>query len=129
MPINKTVNTAAILERFTAFLQRNKISLILTAATILLYNFFPRDELRSLILLGMLIPIFVVYKFSPRVPIGFGILFLIISAGFTSVKNETLAAQMAISSYLLLIVGVTCLFIELIRKERILARHKMHIDN
>ena len=123
------MNTAAILERFTAFLQRNKVSLILTAATILLYNFFPRDELRSLILLGMLIPIFVVYKFSPRVPIGFGILFLIIAAGFTSVKNETLAAHMAISSYLLLIVGVTCLFIELIRKERILARHKMHIDN
>lgn len=123
------MNSTVILERFTAFLQRNKVSIILTAAIIILYNFFPRDELRSLILLGMLIPIFAVYKFSPSVPIGFGILFLIISAGFTSVKNETLAAHMAISSYLLLIVGVTCLFIELIRKERILTRHEMHIGD
>ena len=120
------MNTTVILERFTAFLHRNKISIILTVAFIILYNFIPRDEVRSLILLGMLIPIFAVYKFSPSVPIGFGILFLIISAGFTSVKNETLAAQMAISSYLLLIVGVTCLFIELIRKERILTRYEMH---
>jgi len=123
------VNTRVILERFTAFLHRNKNSIILTAAVIILYNFFPRDELRSLILLGMLIPIFAVYKFSPSVPIGFGILFLIISAGFTSVKNETLAAHMAVSSYLLLIVGVTCLFIELIRKERILTPHEMHIGD
>jgi len=121
------VNTTVILERFTAFLHRNKISIILTVAIIILYNFIPRDEFRSLVLLGMLIPIFAVYKFSPSVPIGFGILFLIISAGFTSMKNETLAAQMAISSYLLLIVGVACMFIEFIRKERILSRHEMYI--
>ena len=121
------MNTTVILERFTAFLHRNKISIILTGAIIILYNFIPRDELRSLILLGMLIPIFAVYKFSPRVPIGFGILLLIIAAGFTSVKNDTLAAHMAISSYLLLIVGVTCLLIEFIRKERILSRHEMYI--
>ena len=129
MPIKKTVNTTAIFERFTAFLHRNKISIILTAGTIILYNFFPRDEFRSLILLGMLIPIFAVYKFSPSVPIGFGILFLIIAAGFTSMKNETLAAQMAISSYLLLIVGVACTFIAFIRKERILTQHDMHIGD
>ena len=123
------MNTTVILERFTAFLHRNKISIILTGAIIILYNFIPRDELRSLILLGMLIPIFAVYKFSPRVPIGFGILFLIIAAGFASAKNDTLASHMAISSYLLLIVGVTCLFIEFIRKERILSRHEMHIGD
>jgi len=117
------------MERFAAFLQRNRVSIILTAGTIILYNFFPRDELRSLILLGMLVPIFAVYKFSPSVPIGFGILLLIIAAGFTSVKNETFAAQMAISSYLLLIVGVTCLLIELIRSERNLTRHETHIGN
>ena len=121
--------TLAIMERFAAFLQRNRVSIILTAGTIILYNFFPRDELRSLILLGMLVPIFAVYKFSPSVPIGFGILLLIIAAGFTSVKNETFAAQMAISSYLLLIVGVTCLLIELIRSERNLTRHETHIGN
>jgi len=123
------VNTTSILERFTAFLQRNKVSIILTAATIVLYNIFPRDELRSFILLGMLIVIFGVYKFSPSIPIGFGLLFLIIAAGFTSVKNETLADQMAISSYLLLIVGVTCILIESIRKERNLTRHKMNVGN
>ena len=123
------MNTTVILERFTAFLHTNKISIILTVAIIILYNFIPRDEFRSLVLLGMLIPIFAVYKFSPSVPIGFGILFLIIAAGFTSVKNETLAAQMAISSYLLLIVGVACMFIEFIRKERILSRHEMHIGD
>ena len=123
------MNTTVILEYIKGFLQRNKTSIVLTAAIIILYNFFPRDELRSLILLGMLIPIFAVYKFSPSVPIGFGILFLIIAAGFTSVKNETLAAHMAISSYLLLIVGVTCLFIELVRKERMLTRHETHIGN
>jgi len=123
------VNTTVILERFTAFLHRNKISIILTVAFIILYNFIPRDELRSLILLGMLIPIFAVYKFSPSVPIGFGILFLIISAGFTSMKNETLAAQMAISSYLLLIVGVACMFIEFIKKERISTRHEIPIGD
>jgi len=123
------VITLAIMERFAAFLQRNRVSIILTAGTIILYNFFPRDELRSLILLGMLVPIFAVYKFSPSVPIGFGILLLIIAAGFTSVKNETFAAQMAISSYLLLIVGVTCLLIELIRSERNLTRHETHIGN
>jgi len=108
------------------FVTRNKISIILTAATIILYNFFPRDELRSLILLGMLIPIFAVYKFDPKVPVGFGILLLMIAGGFTSVKNETLAAHMAILSYLLLIVGVTCLFIEFIRKERAFTRDEIH---
>jgi len=123
------VNTTVILERFTAFLHRNKISIILTVAIIILYNFIPRDEFRSLVLLGMLIPIFAVYKFSPSVPIGFGILFLIISAGFTSMKNETLAAQMAISSYLLLIVGVACMFIEFIKKERISTRHEIPIGD
>ena len=123
------MNTTVILERFTAFLHRNKISIILTVAIIILYNFIPRDEFRSLVLLGMLIPIFAVYKFSPSVPIGFGILFLIISAGFTSMKNETLAAQMAISSYLLLIVGVACMFIEFIKKERISTRHEIPIGD
>jgi hypothetical protein len=123
------VNTTVILERFTAFLHRNKISIILTVAITILYNFIPRDEFRSLVLLGMLIPIFAVYKFSPSVPIGFGILFLIISAGFTSMKNETLAAQMAISSYLLLIVGVACMFIEFIKKERISTRHEIPIGD
>ena len=123
------MNTTVILERFTAFLHRNKISIILTVAITILYNFIPRDEFRSLVLLGMLIPIFEVYKFSPSVPIGFGILFLIISAGFTSMKNETLAAQMAISSYLLLIVGVACMFIEFIKKERISTRHEIPIGD
>ena len=123
------MNTTVILERFTAFLHRNKISIILTVAIIILYDFIPRDEFRSLVLLGMLIPIFAVYKFSPSVPIGFGILFLIISAGFTSMKNETLAAQMAISSYLLLIVGVACMFIEFIKKERISTRHEIPIGD
>jgi hypothetical protein len=123
------VNSTLIPERCTAFLQRNKVSIVLTAVLIILYNFFPRDELRSFFLLGMLIPIFAVYKFSPSVPIGFGILFLIIAAGFTSVKNETLASHMAISSYLLLIVGVTCMLIEFIRKERVSTRHETHIGN
>jgi hypothetical protein len=122
-------STAIILGRFTTFLQRNKVSIILTAATIILYNLFPRDELRSLVLLGMLIPIFAVYRFSPGVPIGFGILCLVIAAGFTSVKNETYAAQMAISSFLLLVVGVACLLIELIRKERNLTQQEMNIGN
>ena len=107
--------TKTILLPLTGFLQKNKVPLILTAATIVLYNYIPREELEALILLGMLIPIFAIYKFNASIAIGYGVLLLIIAAVSTSVKNETFAGQMAVSSYLLLIVGITCLLIELFR--------------
>ena len=91
------------------FIRKNKFPLILILATLLLFNLFPRDELRSFILLGMLIPIFMLYKFNPTIPILYAVLLLIIAAIFSS-KNEQFSSQMAISSFLLLIIGIVCSF-------------------
>jgi len=110
------MNRASALVPITGFLQKNKVPIILTAVTILLYNFFPREELKSFILLGMLITIFTLYRYSPAIPIGYAILLLIIGAALTSMKNEILASHVVLLGYLLLIVGIICSIIELVTK-------------
>lgn len=110
------MNRTSVLIPLTGFLQKNKVPIILTAVTILLYNLFPREELKSFILLGMLITIFTLYRYSPAIPIGYAILMLIVGAAFTSLKNEVLASQVVLLAYLLLIVGIICSIIELVIK-------------
>jgi hypothetical protein len=67
----------------------------------------------------ILIPIFIYFKWDGRIPVGYALLMLILSAIILAFyKNEALANQVAIYAYWLLVVGVICLTIEYLREQR-----------
>jgi hypothetical protein len=58
----------------------------------------------------ILIPIFTVWEFDGRIPIGYAIFLLAVAAGIPSLGN-----QLATFTYLLLLVGISCLLIQSFR--------------
>lgn len=78
---------------------------------------FYNDDMLMLSLFLVLIPIFVFFRFDARIPIGYALLMLGLTAialGF--INNENFANQLAIYAYWLLVVGVACLLIEYLRE-------------
>ena len=60
-----------------------------------------------------LIPIYAVWKFDGRIPIGYALLLLGIAAGI-----QSLGYPLALFSYWLLLVGISCLLIDLVRNKK-----------
>ena len=99
---------------------------ILVVIVILISHFmFYNDDLLTLVSYIFLILIFAFFHFDARIPIGYALLMLGLTAialGF--INNENFANQLAIYAYWLLVVGVTCLLIEYLREQRKLRRRK-----
>lgn len=66
-----------------------------------------------------MIPIFAYFKWDGRIPVGYALLMLILAAvTLAFLKNESLANQLSIYAYWLLVVGVVCLTIEYIKEQK-----------
>ena len=98
----------------------SQLSYILVVVVILVSHFvFQTEDFAIFLSFLILIPIFVFFQFDGRIPIGYALLMLALSA-LTLVfnKNESIANQFAIYAYWLLVVGTTCLLIEYLREQR-----------
>ena len=100
-------------------LSRANMPYLLVTASILISHFLLREnDLLTFLCFAVLIPIFVYLGFDGRIPVGYALLMLVVSAITLALyRNEALANQFAIYAYWLLVVGVVCLTIEQAREE------------
>jgi len=98
----------------------SQLSYILVVIVILVsYFVFQNEDFATFLSFLILIPIFVFFQFDGRIPIGYALLMLALSALTLAFnKNESIANQFAIYAYWLLVVGITCLLIEYLREQR-----------
>jgi len=98
----------------------SQLSYILVVIVILVSHFvFQTEDFAIFLSFLILIPIFVFFQFDGRIPIGYALLMLALSALTLAFnKNESIANQFAIYAYWLLVVGITCLLIEYLREQR-----------
>jgi hypothetical protein len=90
------------------------------------YFIFQTENLAIFLSFFILIPIFVFFQFDGRIPIGYSMLMLALSAlALTFYKDESFANLFAIYAYWLLVVGTTCLLIEYLREQRKSNRRKL----
>jgi len=98
----------------------SQLSYILVVIVILVSHFvFQTVDLAIFLSFLILIPIFVFFQFDGRIPIGYALLMLVLSAlALAFNKNESIANQFAIYAYWLLVVGIICLLIDYLREQR-----------
>ena len=106
----------------SSFLSEKSIGRIFPFAiplvVILLAYTLLQGDLEILLIFILLIVAFSIYKFDPRIPIGYAILLFVIQ-GLLAAHNEDVSVKLlAVLSYWLLVVGVVCMLIELFRKKR-----------
>jgi hypothetical protein len=83
------------------------------------YFIFHGENLATLLSFLILIPIFVFFKFDGRIPIGYALLMFALSVvALVFYKNEGYANLLAIYTYWLLVVGIICLSVEYLIKQR-----------
>jgi hypothetical protein len=93
------------------------VPFIITLAAVLIAYALPKAEVLTLIVFVILILIFSVFRFDPRILIAYAILLLVISGALTFQKSDY-SSQMAVLSYWLISTGVICLVIDLYRKTK-----------
>lgn len=98
---------------------KQSIPYILVVSVILISHFCLRgSNLEMFLAFIILIPIFAVMRFDGRIPVGYAILMLILSAVTLASGKEVLANQFAIYAYFLLVVGVACMLIEFLKEKK-----------
>jgi hypothetical protein len=90
--------------------------ILITTLLFIVYFFAWNSEFITFAVFMILIPIFAIFKYDGRIPIAYAIALLIFTALLTFIKKQNVADQLAIFSYWLLVVGTSCLLIELFRK-------------
>jgi hypothetical protein len=95
----------------------HKIPIILTLALVVLSYASLGGDLKLFLGLIVIIPIFTLYGFDGRIPVGIALLILLSAAILFSLNQVSVAQELAIRCYFLLIVGVSCLIIELLREK------------
>jgi len=111
------------MQRFgSSFLSKKSICRIfpfaLPLVAILLAYTLLQGDLEILLIFALLIVVFSIYKFDPRIPIGYAILLFVIQ-GVLAAHNEDVSVKLlAIISYWLLVAGIVCMIIDLFRKKR-----------
>jgi len=103
---------------FLKVLSTHKFPIIITIGLILLSYTSPGNDLKLYLGLMVIIPIFTIYRFDGRIPVGIAILALVLAAVLLSLNQESLAQELSIRCYFLLIAGISCFIIELFRKNR-----------
>jgi len=106
----------------SSFLSEKSIGRILPFAiplvVVLLAYTLLQGDLEILLIFVLLIVIFSIYKFDPRIPIGYAISLFVIQ-GLLTTHNEVVPVELlAVLSYWLLVVGIVCMVIALFRKKR-----------
>lgn len=94
------------------------VPFIITFVAVLIAYILPKAEILTLIIFVILIVIFSVYRFDPRILIAYAILLLIIAGALTFQKSDYSQSQMAVLSYWLISAGVICLIIDLYRRTK-----------
>ena len=92
------------------------IPYLLVLAAVAIANFTKSEILTLAIFLALLI-IFAKQKYDSRIPIGFALLLLVITAFVLAFSSEALANRIAIYSYYYLVVGVVLQLIGYIREK------------
>jgi hypothetical protein len=87
------------------------------AAVLLAYTLLHGD-LQILLIFALLIVVFSIYRFDPRIPIGYAILLFVIQGVLTAHNEDFSVKMLAVLSYWLLVVGIVCMIIDLFRKKR-----------
>jgi hypothetical protein len=82
---------------------------------VLVSFFLSQDELRTFLIVAVLSPIFIYYKYDGRIIIGYAVFLLAVTGVLTFLNEEDYAEQLAVVGYWLLVVGTSCLLIELYR--------------
>jgi hypothetical protein len=105
-----------------SFLSRKSFARIIPfamplAAVLLAYTLL-HDDLQMLLIFALLIVVFSIYKFDPRIPIGYAILLFVVQGVLTALDEDVSVRFLAVLSYWLLVVGIVCMIIELSRKKR-----------
>lgn len=90
--------------------------ILITASIIVSYFLLQKNEVITLLVFVILIPIFATLKFDGRIPLGYAILLLSIIGVLTFMKYST--NPLDTLSYWLLIVGISSLLVELLREKR-----------
>ena len=99
------------------FIEKTIPFILITASVIVSYFLLQqKNEIITLLIFVILIPNFVTLRFDGRIPLVYAILLLFIVGVLTFMKYS--ANPLVIISYWLLIVGISCLVIELIREKR-----------
>jgi hypothetical protein len=77
-----------------------------------------QGDLEILLAFVLLIIVFSICKFDPRIPIGYAILLFVIQGVLTALNEDVSVKLLAILSYWLLVVGIVCMVIDQFRKKR-----------
>ena len=106
----------------SSFLSEKSIARIFPFAiplvVVLLAYTLLQGDLEILLAFVLLIIVFSICKFDPRIPIGYAILLFVIQGLLTALNEDVSVKLLAILSYWLLVVGIVCMVIDLFRKKR-----------
>jgi hypothetical protein len=98
---------------------RNIIPIIITFSAVIIGYFSASVEYVTLSVFVLLIVVFSIFRFDPRVIIGYGILMLLITATLTYVNaDDNTIEQVAVISYWLLVSGIICIIIDSYRRKK-----------
>jgi hypothetical protein len=106
----------------SSFLSKKSIKrifpFVLPPVVVLITYTLLQGDLEILLPFVFLIIVFSIYKFDPRIPIGYAILLFVIQGLLTALNEDISVKFLAILSYWLLVVGIVCMVIDLFRKKR-----------
>jgi hypothetical protein len=101
------------------WLLRNVLPIVITFAVVIIAYFFTWVDYVTLSIFSLLIFVFSMFKFDPRVLIGYAILLLLITGTLTYLKAADYSIEQgAVISYWLLISAIVYSIIELYRKRK-----------
>jgi hypothetical protein len=106
---------SSTIQRLSEFFSNKAVPLGLVAALVLVSFFLSQDELRTFLIVAVLSPIFIYYKYDGRIIIGYAVFLLAVTGVLTLLKEEDHAERLAVIGYWLLVVGTSCLLIDLYR--------------
>jgi hypothetical protein len=105
----------------SSFLSRKSIGrifpFVIPLVTLLLAYTVLQGDLQILLIFAVLILVFSIYRFDPRIPIGYAILLFVIQGVLTAQNENASVKLLAVLSYWLLVVGIACMIIDLFRKK------------
>ena len=101
---------------------RNQLLPLVLTGTCILIAFivyaFSHNDLIIFLIFVSLVPIFAIWKFDGRIPIAYAILLLALAAGI-----QSFGYPLALFSYWLLLAGISCLVIDLLKNNLEKAGH------
>jgi len=104
---------------FSSLANFPKVSFFIVGLVVAITFTLPQDDVKTAIMYIVLIPLFFIFRFDARILAGCAVLLLGVSAVFMGMHDNYYSERLALQSYYLLVVTVSCLLIEFfIREER-----------